>query len=607
MTESYEIAALTRRATSYFDRPSFSSPSFLSDGQIVFLDDRSGTKQASVVDLESKTISGVTGFTERLLSLKTSPASGRIIYGIDSGGNERQQIYTLASVGDEPVRLTHSDASIHDPGPMTSDGSYILYRSNARDESTFDVVGVSTSGGEVDMWLQDGGQVSPVAVSKDGTRAIVARLNGNLDGDLLLVEKDGSVTNLTEHEGEQWVDGANFSADGESVWYTSNLDAEFVTLRRLDLATRSSTIIFGVENWDVETFAVSPDGKHIAVAVNMNGASTMSILDEAGAVTASVDLPLGVIDGFSWNPSSTMVAFGFSTVEAPSVIMTASLTGETTVVAEAESAAPKTFAPEMITYPTFDGREIPAYWFKPEGDGPFPVLVDIHGGPESQRTLNYSPSGPVIQYLTSLGMGVLSLNVRGSTGYGKSYSHLDDKGLRLDSVADVAHAVEWLKTRDDVDADRLAVYGRSYGGFMTLASLVFYPDLWAAGVDVVGIANFVSFLERTGPWRRKHRESEYGELENDREMLKQISPLTHIDNIQVPLMVCHGRNDPRVPLFEAEQVVEAVRGKGLDVVLRVYDDEGHALSKRKNEIDAFVTMGDFLQKHLQLPVQPEGN
>jgi dipeptidyl aminopeptidase/acylaminoacyl peptidase len=231
--------------------------------------------------------------------------------------------------------------------------------------------------------------------------------------------------------------------------------------------------------------------------------------------------------------------------------------------------------------------------------------VDIHGGPEGQRVLNYSPSGPVIQYLTSLGIGVLSLNVRGSTGYGKSYSHLDDKGLRLNSVKDVAWAVEWLKSRPDVDGDRIAVYGRSYGGFMTLASLVFHPDLWAVGVDVVGIANFVSFLERTGPWRRKHRESEYGELENDREMLEHISPLTHIDNIRVPLMVCHGRNDPRVPLFEAEQVVDAVKSKGLDVVLRVYDDEGHALSKRKNEIDAFVTMGMFLQKHLDLPVQPE--
>lgn len=605
MSESYAIDALTRRATRYFDRPSFSAPSYLSDSQIAFLDDRSGTKQASVVDLDTGDISSITNFSERLLSLSTSPASGRVVYGIDSGGNERQQIFTIPSSGAEPVRLTLNDNAIHEPGPMTSDGSYILYRSNSRDESTFDVLGIPTAGGPEETWLQDGGQVQPVAISADGSYSIVARINGNLDGDLLLVQRGGDVTNLTAHDGEQWISSASFALDSESLLYLSNLDGEFVSLRKMNLSSREVKLLFSAGTWDVQEFSASKDGRHIAIAVNENGASRLSILTADGSTAVDVPLPLGVIDRFSWSPDSSTVAFGFSTVEAPSVIMTVNLQGATAVVAAADSDAPQTTAPQMITYPTFDGCQIPAYWFKPKGNGPFPVLVDIHGGPESQRTLNYSPSGPVIQYLTSLGLGVLSLNVRGSTGYGKAYSHLDDKEKRLDSVADVAHAVEWLKSRDDVDSDRIAVYGRSYGGFMTLASLVFYPDLWAAGVDVVGIANFVSFLERTGPWRRKHRESEYGELENDREMLERISPLTHIDNIRVPLMVCHGRNDPRVPLFEAEQVVEAVRSKGLDVVLRVYDDEGHALSKRKNEIDAFVTMGAFLQKHLELPVQSE--
>lgn len=603
MTESYAIDALTRRAASYFDRPSFSAPAFISNKEIVFLDDSSGTKQASIINIENGHINQLTVFRDRLLSLKASAASGRVIYGIDSGGNERQQIFTFAKIGDAPVRLTHKDDAIHDPGSITKDGSYLLYRSNAREESTFDVVGLDITTNERHIWLQDGGQVTPVAISADGQRAIVAKLNGNLDGDLLLVEKTGEVRNLTEHNGEQWVSSASFGDDGAKMWFLSNLDAEFMSLRQMDLASGDITDVFAVDGCDVDNFSVSGDGSRIAVSVNENGAHRVFLLDTSGDVTAELDLPLGVIDQFSWSPDSTRFAFGFSTVEAPSVIMTADLKGNTSVVAEASSTAPTTFAPEMIKYTSFDGLEIPAYWFKPEGDGPFPVLVDIHGGPEGQRTLNYSPSGPVIQYLTSLGMGVLSLNVRGSTGYGKAYSHLDDKDLRLDSVNDVAHAVKWLHAREDVDNDRIAVYGRSYGGFMTLASLVFYPDLWAVGVDVVGIANFVSFLERTGPWRRKHREAEYGELENDREMLERISPLTHIDNIRVPLMVCHGRNDPRVPLFEAEQVVEAVSSKGLDVVLRVYDDEGHALSKRKNEIDAFVTMGNFLQKHLNLPVQ----
>ncbi|MCA9832863.1 MAG: S9 family peptidase [Thermomicrobiales bacterium] len=604
MTESYAIDALTRHAASYFDRPSFSSPSFLDADTILFLDDRSGTKQASLISITSGEVKRLTTFTERLLSLKGSPASGRVVFGMDDGGNERQQIYTFPQVAGEVVRLTHRDDAIHDPGPMTSDGTYLLYRSNARDEATFDIVGMNTTTGESEIWLEDGGQVAPVTISADGTRGIVAMLNGNLDGDLLLLEKGGEIRNLTTHEGEQWIDAASFGDSGKTLWFTSNLDAEYVSLRKMDIASGESNIIFAVENWDVQDFKVSPDEQVIAVAINENGASRMVFIDPTGRQLCQVELPLGVIDGFSWSPGSTHIAFGFSTVEEPGVIMLVDREGTARIVADAGSPSPATFAPEAISFTTFDGRDIPAFWFKPAGDGPFPVLVDIHGGPESQRTLNYSPSGPVLQYLASLGIAVLSLNVRGSTGYGKSYSHLDDKALRLDSVKDVAYAVEWLRSREDVDSDRIAVYGRSYGGFMTLASLVFYPDLWAAGVDVVGIANFVSFLERTGPWRRKHREAEYGVLETDREMLREISPLTHIDNIRVPLMVCHGRNDPRVPLFEAEQVVAAVQSKGLDVVLRVYDDEGHALSKRKNEIDAFVTMGDFLQKHLQLPVLP---
>jgi dipeptidyl aminopeptidase/acylaminoacyl peptidase len=193
---------------------------------------------------------------------------------------------------------------------------------------------------------------------------------------------------------------------------------------------------------------------------------------------------------------------------------------------------------------------------------------------------------------------VLSLNVRGSTGYGKAYSHLDDKSLRLDSVRDVAAAVEWLRSRTDAIPDKVGVMGQSYGGFMTLASIAFHPDLWAAAVDVVGIANFVTFLERTGPWRRKIRSDEYGFLETDRDMLERISPLNHVDKIVTPLFVLHGRNDPRVPLFEAEQITSALEHRGQVVELRVFDDEGHGLSKRKNRIDGYAEATRFLVRHL---------
>lgn len=600
MAIASDLAALKTRAESYFDRPSFAAPVFLDGDTIAFLDDRSGTPQVSALDVASGAITPLTSYRERVLTLKGSAASGRVLFGMDVGGNERQQLWTVGAPGEEPVRLTTADDAIHEPGCLSKAGDYVFFRSNARDEATFDVHGVPLNGGKPEMWLQAGGQVMPIDASADGDKALVVRLNGNLDGDLLLVPRGGEATNMTPHVGEQWVSGASFAPDGHGVWLLSNLDREFVALVRLDPTTGARTVAYE-DDWDVEHFKVSPDGARIALSVNENGGSRPLIIAADGTGTpVTLDVPRGVIDQFAWSPDSAQVAFGLSTTEDPSVLMIAAVDGATRVIADAgrDRQRPPTIAPELIHYETWDGREIPAFFFRPEGDAPFPVLIDVHGGPESQRRLNYTPSGPILQFFASLGMGVLTLNVRGSTGYGKAYSHLDDKGLRLDSVKDVAAAVAWLRGRDDVIADRIAVMGQSYGGFMTLASIAFHPDLWAAAVDVVGIANFVSFLERTGPWRRKHRAAEYGDLDEDRELLERISPLNHVDQIKAPLLVIHGRNDPRVPLFEAEQIVAALTERGRDVALRVYDDEGHGLSKRPNKIDGYAAAGEFLMRHL---------
>ena len=593
---------LTRRAESFFDRPSFSAPAFLSADTLALLDDRSGTPQVSLLRLSTGEITPLTTYRERILSLKGSSASGRILFGMDVGGNERQQLWTIASPGQEPARLTHADAAIHEPGCLNDAGDYVLYRSNARDEATFDVLGVRLDGGAPEMWMEAGGQVMPADISADGTQALVVRLNGNLDGDVLLVTREGEARNLTPHEGEQWVLGAAFTRDGSGVWLLSNLNRDFVALAHLDLATGHRTLRFEAE-WDVEHFRASPDGRYLALSINEAGRSRPVILHlESDAAPIELDVQRGVIDQFSWSPDGTRVAFGLSTIEDPSVLVLASLDGAIRTVADAGAGRgrSRTIDPELIHYTTWDGREIPGFFFRPEGEGPFPVLIDVHGGPESQRRLNYTPSGPILQFFASLGMAVLTLNVRGSTGYGKSYSHLDDKSLRLDAVRDVAAAVTWLRSRGDVIGDRIAIMGQSYGGFMTLASIAFHPQLWAAAVDVVGIANFVSFLERTGPWRRKHRAAEYGDLVADREMLERISPLNHVDNITAPLLVIHGRNDPRVPLYEAEQIVDALRARGRAVELRVYVDEGHGLSKRHNKIDGYAAAAAVLTAHLGL-------
>lgn len=600
-TDTAQVQRLEGIARRFFDRPSFSSPVFHNSSTVAFLDDRSGVPQVSTFSLEDDAapIRSLTSFPERVLSL-TSNGQGSMVFGMDEGGNERQQLWRLDDSGAEPLRITGRLDAIHEPGAMQNGSSYLLYRSNARDEATFDILGTGSDDRSADIWMASAGQTTPVAISRDGQRALVIQTNTNLDADVLLVNRSGGEpVKLTTHDGEAWILGADFHPDMRRVFVLTNEGAEFTRLEAIDLDSGVRTVV--VEDaWDVERFAISPDGARVAVGINENGRSRLAIHSLNGnEEVVSIEVPRGTVDRFSWAPDSSMLAFGISTATAPSKIVLAGIDGVVkTIGEETLTDRPPVVEPELIHYPTFDGRWIPAFFFKSPLPGPRPVVVEIHGGPESQRRLQYTSAVPTNQFIQSLGISVLSLNVRGSTGYGKTYSHLDDKELRLDSVRDVAAAVDWLRARDDVIGDRIAVMGQSYGGFMTLASLCFHPQLWSAAVDVVGIANFVSFLERTGPWRRKHRSEEYGFLDQDRGLLERISPLNHVGEITAPLMVIHGRNDPRVPLFEAEQIVQALRERGRTVKLRVFDNEGHGLSKRENRISGYAEAAAFLLTHL---------
>jgi dipeptidyl aminopeptidase/acylaminoacyl peptidase len=590
-----------RLAETYFSRRAFSEPVYIGDDLVACLDDATGTKQVSAIRVSTGEITPLTSYAQRMISVRGSKQSGRIVFGMDKDGDERQQLYVIDAIGAEPRRITHNDGAMHEPGPLSPSGEVILYRSNARDFAVFDVVALGTDGNEPEIWLEGGGQVSPVAIHPDGDSALVIRLNGNMDADLLHVRSDGSSLNLAPHETEQWIFDADFDAEGTGVYFISNHEREFTALMHIDLASGDRTVVYESE-WDVDLFSLSPDGAKAIVGVNENGATKPVIVDFASGQRTPVRVPPGTVDKFSWSPDGSTIVFGFSSAEAPSAIIATDVHGRCRVVASEHGARPATAAPVAITYPTFDGRDIPAFFFRPEGDGPFPAVIEIHGGPEHQRHLDYGiRSGPAIQYLVALGYAVLALNVRGSTGYGKTYCHLDDKGLRLDAVTDIVHAGRWLKQRDDIIADKVAVLGASYGGFMTLAALAFHPEHWAAGIELVGIGNFVTFLERTSAWRRSHREAEYGSLADDREMLERISPIHKIDQIAAPLLIFHGREDPRVPVYESEQMAAALQERGIEVGLTIFEDEGHSITKRTNILAAHAEMGAFLNRVLDSP------
>lgn len=586
-------------ANTYFNRPAYTSPKYVNGDTIAFLDDSSGTPQVKLYKVTDGQIKSVTDYSEGIISLDASTSTETLMFGVDEGGNERQQLYTQSLSDQQPTRITHDDSAFFEPGGLSSDGKSVLYRTNTRDQSTFDIGVTNIDGKSSEFWVLDGGQILPHDLGEPGALVIQAKSNGA--DNLLLAKEAGNVDNLTADLEDHRIYSAKFDPFGTKVWVLSELDREFAGLYSYDLATREFSLYFETD-WDVEWVSPAPDGKYLAISVNENGYSVPYILSSSDRTDArALETPAGVVDGFSWAPDSQTVVFGLATSEQPSRIYQSGLDGQTRVlVAAAESQAPATVPAEPVEFTSFDGRKIPGYLFLPEGEGPHPALIEIHGGPESQRRPDYTSVGAAIQYFVSKGIAVLALNIRGSIGYGRVYRHLDDKGKRLDALKDVEAAATWLGGRDDIDPKRLTVYGISYGGFMTLSALTRLPHLWAAGAEMVGMAHLETFLERTGAWRRKNREAEYGTLESDREMLREVSPLPLVHQIAAPLLVLHGRNDARVPLFESEQIVDAVREQGVPAELIVYDDEGHVFGKRKNLVDAYTRIGDFLDEHLGL-------
>jgi dipeptidyl aminopeptidase/acylaminoacyl peptidase len=442
---------------------------------------------------------------------------------------------------------------------------------------------------------------------------VVARVSSSFHHELFEVDLQAGVARrLVETEEDVRYLGCCYAPGGRSLYLVTDLGADLLYVARLDLEGGELEKV-SAPGWDCEALRLSPDGRRLAYALNVGGVHEIRLLDlDTGATRAAPsvveDVPgLLVGEQLVFSPDGKRLAFSFTlATRTPDIyIWELETDGVYAATRSSHGGIPvETFvAPELIHYPTFDQddagktRRIPAWLYQPtqDGDKALPVVVVVHGGPEGQYrpTFNW-----LIQFFLHNGYAVLAPNVRGSTGYGKAYSHLDDVERRMDSVADLAHAVHWLREQPGIDGERIVVYGGSYGGFMVLSALTTYPDLWAAGIDIVGISNLATFLENTSDYRRGHREAEYGSLARDRAFLERIAPINHVDQISVPLMVIHGANDPRVPLSEAEQLVQALEARDSPVEFLVFDDEGHGLAKLKNKLVAYPAIVAFLDRHL---------
>jgi dipeptidyl aminopeptidase/acylaminoacyl peptidase len=602
----------------YLNVRAASSPSFSPDGRFVaYLSNTTGIPQAWLIPVTGGEPTQLTFGADAVRGVHFSPVRDELIFSMDTGGDERAQLYRLYYIADgwDFEALTSEPKAIHAFGGWSRDGTRIAFAANREDGSRFDIYVQEIASGDAKssapklLAIGPGGYYTAAGWSPDDKYILVERTDSNVNQDLHVVEvATGGVRHLTPHKGDVQYQSPVWVNGGNAVFCSSTSGGRDTTqAARIDIET--GEVDFKDEyRHEVEQVSASRRGKWVSIHVNAEGSSRVLLCAERGEREMLLPAASGVVTGLEFSPDESRIAFTFDGPWHNPDVWTLDLSDldneplQLTHSGRAGLPFNEFVEPELIHYKTFDGREIPAWWYQAQctpadaGGSLGPVIVYPHGGPESQTRPNFTA---LFQYFLARGYSILAPNVRGSSGYGTAFMNLDNITKRMDSVSDLAYAAHWIREQKKGDPKRIAVYGGSYGGFMVLAALTHYPDLWAAGIDVVGIANFVTFLEKTGDWRRAHREKEYGNLSENRDFLVSISPLNHVDKIRCPLMVIHGANDPRVPVGEAEQIVAALKQRGVPVEYLRYEDEGHGLVKLKNRLDAYPKMAAFLDRHLK--------
>jgi len=585
-------------------------PVFSADGtRLHYLSDITGTLQVWSVPVEGGWPDQLTFFEERVNLLEPSPVGESCIISRDQGGNEQDQLYMLkggASQGVEISTLAEQPLVKHNFGSWRPDGGAISFSSNQRHPAFFDVYILEIkAGAEPKLVHQGDDNFYPLAWSHSGRYLLFQRANTNLDFDLFLLDLENLADGprlLTPHTGSVQFSSPHFTTDDKSLYFITDLNRDFLAVAHLDLQNLEISLL-ATPDWDVETLELSPDNTQLAYTVNEAGYTRLVLIELSSAIEQLVSgLPQGVINKLAWSPQSERLAFDFSSPSHNSDVWVYDLSEKRSwqvTHSPRGGLNPTSFVePEIVAYPGFDGLQIPALWFLPPGatpDSKLPVVLYVHGGPEGQTRPGWSP---IFQYLLAEGFAVLAPNVRGSSGYGRHYLSLDDVRKRMDSVADLKYAAEWLHRQPQIDRAKIAVWGGSYGGFMVLSAVTTYPDLWAAGVDIVGIANMITLLENTSSYRRKLRAPEYGDLERDYDFLVEISPIHKAERITAPMIILHGEQDPRVPIDEARQIVASLLARHHPVEYLYFADEGHGITKLKNRLIAYPAIARFLDKYM---------
>lgn len=602
---------LKDRIFQYQNTRSASLQDWLHDGSILISTRFGETAQFHKVQKPGAYREQITFFNEPVSGATLCPDKNKNIFLFtkDVGGGEFYQIFSY-DLDNANFKMLTDGKSSNGGVNWNNKGDKFSYFSTKRNGTDWDIYVADINNPEkAEMVLSEGGSWGASDWSPDDKSLIVGKyISANESYYYTLDLTTKKLEQINPSTEKIAYGSALFSKDGKGIFITSDENSEFQRLRYYNLKTKKFTVLTSDINWDVQSFTLSKKGDKLAFTVNEDGMAKLYLLDTKTMEYKAVpNIPVGQVYGLSFHPDGKKLAMVLNTPQSSGDVYVMNLSNyslERWTYSEVGGLNTSKFiVPELIHFPTFDQvdgkpRMIPAFITKPKGNGPFAVVIDIHGGPEGQAQPYFNPINQY--YANEMGIAVIEPNVRGSSGYGKSYLPLDNGYKREESVQDIGKLLDWIATQPDLDAKRVAVTGGSYGGYMVLASMTHFNDRLKCAVDIVGISNFVTFLTNTQDYRRDLRRVEYGDERDPKmnEFLQKISPTTNAHKITKPLFVVQGLNDPRVPYTEAEQIVDIVRKNGGEVWYLLAKDEGHGFRKKTNRDFYIWSEVLFLEKYL---------
>lgn len=590
----------------YINIRSAKSPALSFDGELLaYLSDESGTHQIWTQAWPDGAPLQLTDMPEPIGAFSFQPGTKSIVFTMDCGGDERHQLWWVDGDSRALIALTDDPGSVHVWGAWSPLGDRIAYTSNARDKHHMDVYVMDVATRNATCIWEGTGYRQVLAFSPDGTSLLVLDWTvSDANQNLYLVDiATGQREALLAQDSPSRFLKASFKRDGTGLYFLADTGQDFVSLGHLSFANGAVSKLAARDCNDIVAMAVSRDQDWVAYVVDEAGWDHVYVLNlREGTEWKVPGLPAGTVSSMLWLPNGSGLVMALESAARSPDIWHVDLSNAG--VRRLTNAPKGTLKQEIFVEPgisatsSFDGLSLPFFIYRPKVPAPpngYPVVVMVHGGPAMAWRSTFRAD---VQYLLACGVMVIAPNVRGSTGYGRPYEQLDDKHLRMNSVADLSAIRKWLAAQSDIAQTRVAVFGRSYGGFMVLAALTEQAGDWSLGINFYGIANFQTMLTTTGPWRRYLRAAEYGDPVHDHVLLEKISPIHKMDRVRVPVLVVQGLDDPRVPPGESEMVYSVLRGLGRPVEYLRIPHEGHGFARLDSQQKVFATTADFLARFL---------